>query len=170
MLVDTMQPSLGGLLTHLLMCVQAHLLMMVDKPGADLRMPGGLMEAAHRTWLVSARNVRVSALHREVSRLLGERGVPHTIEHLTDDQLFSVDIALAGQLSCPSFIKVSLLQLLYLVPESSHSCSTCACRPEPCAFSPSALCLVHSVHARVEGACCLQCMSLGEQRAAHTAC
>ena len=85
---------------HVLSCVQAHLLMMVDKPGADLRMPGGLMEAAHRTWLASARNVRVSALHREVSRLLGERGVAHTIEHLTDDQLFSVDIALACELLC----------------------------------------------------------------------
>lgn len=80
------------------MWAQAHLLMMVDKPGADLRMPSGLMEAAHRTWLASARHVRVSALHREVSRLLGDRGVAHTIEHLTDDQLFSVDIALAGEL------------------------------------------------------------------------
>ena len=82
---------------HPVLWAQAHLLMMVDKPGADLRMPGGLMEAARRTWLASARNVRVSALHREVSRLLGERGVAHTIEHLTDDQLFSVDIALAGE-------------------------------------------------------------------------
>jgi hypothetical protein len=70
--------------------------MMVDKPDADLRMPGGLLEAAKGTWLASARNVRVSALHREVSRLLADRGVPHAIEHLTDDNLFSVDIALPG--------------------------------------------------------------------------
>lgn len=70
--------------------------MMVDKPDADLRMPGGLLDAAKRTWLASARNVRVSALHREVSRLLADRGVPHAIEHLTDDHLFSVDIALPG--------------------------------------------------------------------------
>ena len=83
-----------------LQSVQAHLLMMVDKPGVDLRMPGGLMEAAQRTWLASARNVRVSALHRDVSRLLSEHGVLHTIEHLTDDHLFSVDIALAGELFC----------------------------------------------------------------------
>lgn len=80
------------------MCVQAHLLMMVDKPGADLQMPGGLMEAAHRTWPLSARTMRVSALHREVSCLLGKRGGPHTIKHLTDDQLSFIDIALAGEL------------------------------------------------------------------------
>ena len=86
--------------------LQAHLLMLVDVPGADLLMPAGLKEAAHRTWQASARNVRVSGLHRDVSRLLRERGVPHAIEHLTDDHLFSVDIALPGE----PLIHASILQ------------------------------------------------------------
>ena len=77
--------------------MQAHLLMLVDAPAADLRMPGGLREAARATWLASACNVRVSGLHRDVSRLLRAHGVLHTIEHLTDDRLFSVDIALPGE-------------------------------------------------------------------------
>ena len=40
--------------------------------------------------------VRVSALHRDVSRALAERGCGHVIEHLPPDRLFSIDIALPG--------------------------------------------------------------------------
>jgi len=84
-------------------------------------MPGGLMEAAQKTWLASARNVRVSALHRDVSRLLSEHGVLHTIEHLTDDHLFSVDIALAGMLFC-----CKLYVLFHCIPclSSLRSCNS----------------------------------------------
>lgn len=38
----------------------------------------------------------MSALHRDVSRVLAEAGVAHAIEALTPDRLFSVDIALPG--------------------------------------------------------------------------
>lgn len=40
--------------------------------------------------------MRISALHRDVARVLTEQGVSHAIEHLTDDHLFSIDIALTG--------------------------------------------------------------------------
>ena len=120
---------------------QAHLLMMVDKPGADLRMPGGLMEAAHRTWLASARNVRVSALHCEVSRLLGERGVPHTIEHLTDDQLFSVDIALAGDLLYPN-------TMMNTPPADCQSCLRTCAVSHPCPAAGHCVPYTRDLHVR----------------------
>ena len=40
--------------------------------------------------------VHVSALHMDVSRVLNSMGMLHTLEHVTDDQLFSIDIAFPG--------------------------------------------------------------------------
>lgn len=77
--------------------LQSYLLMGVDQPGADVSMPEGLLEAAHHMWLESCKNVRISALHRDVARLLMAIDIPHTIEQLTEDRLFSVDIALPGK-------------------------------------------------------------------------
>ena len=70
--------------------------MRVDQPDVQLIMPPKLLPAAHHTWLESCKNVRISALHRDVARVLTEYGIPHNIEHVTEDELFSVDIALPG--------------------------------------------------------------------------
>lgn len=95
-------PDLFGEHLHLNMehTLQAYLLMRVDKPHVDLAMPPHLLQAAHHTWLESCKNVRISALHRDVARVLSEYGIHHNIEHVTEDELFSVDIALPGE---PSF-------------------------------------------------------------------
>ncbi|BDA46187.1 probable RAP domain-containing protein, chloroplastic [Coccomyxa sp. Obi] len=76
---------------------QAYLLMRVDQPDVQLIMPPKLLPAAHHTWLESCKNVRISALHRDVARVLTEYSISHNIEHVTEDELFSVDIALPDE-------------------------------------------------------------------------
>lgn len=41
--------------------------------------------------------MRVSQLHRDVAEVVRKAGMPFAIEHLTEDRLFSIDIALTGQ-------------------------------------------------------------------------
>ena len=78
------------------MLPQSYLLMQVDKPGAVLATPPGLLERAHAQWSAACLNVRISQLHNDVARCLRSLGVPITIEQLTDDRLFSIDIAIPG--------------------------------------------------------------------------
>ena len=40
--------------------------------------------------------VRVSQLHNDVAEVLRKAGIPFAMEHLTEDRLFSIDIALTG--------------------------------------------------------------------------
>lgn len=40
-------------------------------------------------WCRAAPSCSISEFHSEVSRMLSAMGVEHTIEHLTDDHLFS---------------------------------------------------------------------------------
>ena len=79
-------------------------------------------------WLKSATHVRVSFLHRDVSRVLTSMGHEHYIEHLTEDRLFSMDISLAsatphpGLLPCilqsTNFMELETLKLgSYIIPE-----------------------------------------------------
>ena len=75
---------------------QSYLLMQVDRPGAVLATPPGLLERAHAQWSAACLNVRISQLHNDVARCLRSLGVPITIEQLTDDRLFSIDIAIPG--------------------------------------------------------------------------
>ncbi|KAL0032386.1 hypothetical protein WJX79_008625 [Trebouxia sp. C0005] len=76
---------------------QAYLLMKTDQEGVELPLGEGLLEHAQQVWIESCKNIRVSGLHRDVARVLTSMGLSHTIEQLTDDSLFSVDIALAGE-------------------------------------------------------------------------
>ena len=69
--------------------------------------------------------VRVSALHRDVARVLGEQGVAHAIEHLTPDRLFSVDIALPGALDNQVFPQSPRWQSSRSIPDG---CSRAAFR------------------------------------------
>ncbi|CAL8462328.1 g1861 [Coccomyxa elongata] len=96
----TREPFNPQQLSNLLwsLCIaEAYLLMRVDQPDVQLTMPPKLLPAAHHTWLESCKNVRISALHRDVARVLTEYGIPHNIEHVTEDELFSVDIALPDE-------------------------------------------------------------------------
>lgn len=79
------------------MWMQAYLLMKTDQEGVELPLGEGLLEHAQQVWIESCKNIRVSGLHRDVARVLTSMGLSHTIEQLTDDSLFSVDIALAGK-------------------------------------------------------------------------
>lgn len=71
--------------------------MRVDHPGLDLRAPPGLLESAASQWAATCLKVRISQLHADVSAAVQRLGLPHTIEQLTSDRLFSIDIALNGE-------------------------------------------------------------------------
>lgn len=64
-------------------------------PAAVPALPEPLHSHAHRMWLSSARDVRVSRFQADVSQALWIAGLPNTIECLTHDGLFSIDIGLA---------------------------------------------------------------------------
>ena len=57
-----------------------------------------MRESAERAWTeLSCSKVIISSMHREVSESLNEMGVPHQIEFVTNDGLFSLDIVLKGR-------------------------------------------------------------------------
>lgn len=56
-------------------------------------LPEALAGLARHMWLASAVDVHVSKLQTDVSGALAVAGIPNTIEWLTDDGLFSIDIA-----------------------------------------------------------------------------
>jgi hypothetical protein len=56
-------------------------------------LPDQLAAHAKHMWLASAVDVHVSKLQTDVSSALAMAGIPNTIEWLTDDGLFSIDIA-----------------------------------------------------------------------------
>ena len=61
-------------------------------------LSGEMLRSCERAWMeVSAGNLTISAIHRDVSETLTRMGIPHEIEFLTSDGLFSVDIALRGR-------------------------------------------------------------------------
>ncbi|KAK2080103.1 hypothetical protein QBZ16_002499 [Prototheca wickerhamii] len=76
---------------------QALMLMQVTLPDGDWGLPEDLRLAARNSWLANTKVVTISEFHSEVSRLLLSMGVAHDFEHLTQDRLFSVDIALSNE-------------------------------------------------------------------------
>ena len=78
--------------------LQCYLLLQVDEPEAKLGMPEGLLEKAQSQWTASCLKVCVSQLHNDVAEALRALGLSITIEQLTADKLFSIDIALPGKL------------------------------------------------------------------------
>ncbi|KAK9842858.1 hypothetical protein WJX74_003528 [Apatococcus lobatus] len=79
---------------------QAYLLVKLGSVNAEGSAPPGLLERAHEMWKKSATHVRVSFLHRDVSRVLTMLGHEHFIEQMTEDRLFSMDISLAREKVC----------------------------------------------------------------------
>ena len=61
-------------------------------------MSGELLAHSREVWeQISSARVTISALHQDVSGALTRMGIPHEIEYLTQDNLFSMDIALRGR-------------------------------------------------------------------------
>jgi hypothetical protein len=56
-------------------------------------LPEPLHSHAHYMWLTSAVDVHISKLQADVSSTLLVAGIPNSMEWLTDDGLFSIDIA-----------------------------------------------------------------------------
>ena len=76
--------------------------MQIDWPEAQLSAPEGLLERAGAQWAASCLKVCVSQLHNDVAEALKAMGYIITIEQLTADKLFSIDIGLPGQTSLPN--------------------------------------------------------------------
>lgn len=76
--------------------LQCYLLMQVDRPLAELTAPEGMLEEAHSQWCASCLKVCVSQLQTDVAEGLRKIGVDITEEYLTEDKLFSIDIAIPG--------------------------------------------------------------------------
>ena len=64
--------------------------------GAVLTDPK-MVELATKAWKVGTSKVVISQFHRQVSAALTKMGVPHEIEYVTEDGLFSLDIVLRGK-------------------------------------------------------------------------
>ena len=61
----------------------------------EVVFPSWIMHEAREAWMRNARDdTTVSRAHKEVASIIGELGVPHVVEHLTDDGYFSVDVYL----------------------------------------------------------------------------
>ena len=56
-----------------------------------------MVELATKAWKVGTSRVVISQFHREVSAALTKMGVPHEIEYVTEDGLFSLDIVLEAK-------------------------------------------------------------------------
>jgi hypothetical protein len=77
---------------------QSHLALKQFSPHDGDLLAGEMLRTCERTWMeVSAGNLTISAIHRDVSETLTRMRIPHEIEFLTSDGLFSVDIALRGR-------------------------------------------------------------------------
>lgn len=84
-------------------------------------LPEPLAGHARHMWLASAVDVHVSKLQTDVSGALVMAGIPNTIEWLTDDGLFSIDIAF--EVSAPVLLLLCDSDLLCFLAEASHTWS-----------------------------------------------
>lgn len=82
---------------------QARLLLHLELPRGSPQPCGAttksdeMLKVAADTWQATARRVHVSEFHADVSSHLNNILVTHTIEHVTDDGAFSIDIALSEE-------------------------------------------------------------------------
>lgn len=77
---------------------QAYMLKELEMPeGRKPAMPADLLLDAREDWVQQTKDlVTVSALQRDVERVLRLMGEHPTLEHVTDDGLFAVDLAFPG--------------------------------------------------------------------------
>lgn len=77
------------------------MLLELEMPeGQKPAMPADLLSSARDAWMEQARNVSVSKLQRDVERELRLIGQQPSVEYLTDDGFFSIDLAFPGAASC----------------------------------------------------------------------
>jgi len=61
----------------------------------EVAFPEWIMHEAREAWMSYARDeVSVTRSHKEIASIIGELGIPHEVERLTDDGYFSVDVYL----------------------------------------------------------------------------
>ncbi|RMZ54094.1 hypothetical protein APUTEX25_002671 [Auxenochlorella protothecoides] len=101
--IEALRPDVLGMPTSeipdeaLSQVFQALMLMQVTKPDGKWDIPDELRMGGRKSWLSNTKNVTISEFHSEVSRMLSSMGINHEFEHLTEDRLFSVDIALSDE-------------------------------------------------------------------------
>ena len=84
----------------LIQLYQAHFAYELLSPHGKL-LESELEAASREKWLEVTRDfAKISKFHREVSSTLTEMQVPHELEYVTEDGLFSLDIALKGRRIC----------------------------------------------------------------------
>lgn len=76
---------------------QANVVFERYSPHGPLITDPEMLARAEAAWKVGSGKVVISQFHREVSETLTDMGVPHEIEKVTEDGLFSLDIALKGK-------------------------------------------------------------------------
>lgn len=77
---------------------QSWLLVSATHPDQQWVLAPILLEKGQQSWSTQAKEVQVSGFHSEVSHLLTSMGIAHSIEHFTEDKLFSIDIALPEEM------------------------------------------------------------------------
>jgi hypothetical protein len=59
----------------------------------DVRFPPRIMHEARDAWMLQARDeVKMTKSHKQIASILGDLGIVHEVERLTDDGYFSVDV------------------------------------------------------------------------------
>jgi hypothetical protein len=81
---------------HLSQLLQAHLASQLLGLGL-ITLPPSVLEVAVKAYRVEARNVTVSKSQQEVGESLRRLGVSHELEHITEDGLFSIDLAVVDR-------------------------------------------------------------------------
>jgi hypothetical protein len=101
---------------HLSQLLQAHLASQFLGLGL-ITLPSSMLEVAVKSYSEQARNVTVSNGQREVGESLRRLGIPHELECITADGLFSIDLAIvdrriALEFDGPSHFTVNTLEPL----------------------------------------------------------
>jgi hypothetical protein len=83
---------------HLRMMFHAHL-MLTEPVGGNVRdevtFPEWIMLEAREAWMRQVRDdVTVSSDHKKIAKIIGDLGVRHEVERLSDDGYFSIDVFL----------------------------------------------------------------------------
>ena len=81
---------------HLSQLLQAHLASQFLGLGL-ITLPSSMLEVAVKTYREQARKVTVSNGQREVGESLRRLGIPHELECITADGLFSIDLAIVDR-------------------------------------------------------------------------
>ena len=81
---------------HLSQLLQAHLASQFLGLGL-ITLPSSMLQVALKAYREEARKVTVSNGQREVGESLHRLGIPHELEYITADGLFSIDLAILDQ-------------------------------------------------------------------------